>query len=801
MKYELSHDSIAHQVFEKAAAELKAGRRVRDLVSRQLERHLENPAILLSKEDLEEIQPFLAVVPFSDEEKTFIRRSQSKIRLRKKMLTGAVIGFIVFLTALSIWALTERSKSRMQQRRSTALALASKSLEYQINDDYTLSLKSAVYAAEITENDETRRALVKAVFNSPGIFYYHKLSDGGDNVAFSPVAPYNLLSWSYTSAEARLWKPDFSGYHALEGHKDAILDAAFSPDGKWIATVGQDSFLILWNGDGSPAGTKFRAGEIIKSVLFNPLNEYLYTLSIEGNLVRFNLKGEIIDTFARLSYNQDFDLSPDGKFLAACFTDTLKILGEGGPLITLKEDRSIVQLRFSAAQPGDQLCYQILALYDDMRSVALYEFCPGPANPTFTLINNYDIQDEEIIDAAIDRDGRLILLGAKGTIRIFSENWHNPEAEDYSFLDFSAGGQDKYRILLHPTQPEMAITSLNLDVHLWNLDANSRIYQPVFQRQAKNGSYSVVYQLFPEAGFRIVLDPTAGDPDSLILQEIDSGKTVMRSGYEPDFNPIWHFSPTGTHFAVRFQDTTLQLQLRNRQGDLIKTIASPDDPIQDFQFSPDGKTLAWMAGRKVYFTNTETGGLLSDISLEGDYERLGYAQTDPDVILLVSKPDETDKQHILNLHLKKGPQSRTEAPKTILPVWGFDPVPHSSDWVLVNHTEAMIFNAQSATFRSIKESGNNAIYQVNPSPDGKWYLMMNNAGLTITRKEAPNTAYLKVPDIATANFSKDMQWLYLQYTDGELKKWPWSTTAIFDRIRKLKLADLDPVEKALYLNR
>ncbi len=801
MKYELSHDSIAHQVFEKAASELKAGRRAKDLVTRQLERHSENPAILLSKEDLEEIQPFIAVVAFSEQEEKFIRKSKAKIRLRKRIMAGVAIGAIVFLTALSIWALSERSKSRMQQRRSAALALAGKALEHQISNDYTMSLKCAVYAVEIDENDETRRALLKSVYNSPGIYYFQKLNNAGDNAVFSPVAPYPLLSWSYTGREARLWKPDFSEFIPLEGHQDAILDAAFSTDGKWIATAGLDSIFILWNGDGSPTGKKIRTGHPIKSVKFNPLNQYWYTMSLEGDLVRYDTEGKRIDTLVRSGFGPNFDMSPDGKYLTLTASDTVKILdADGNPILVLKESEYPDNFKFQPFISPDPGCYRIIAQYSSLQRVSIYDFCPGLPDPSLTLNNSFSLPDEDVIDANIDLQGRLILLGSKGTVRIFTGNWLDPESEDYSTTDFNAGSTDKYHLLLHPEKLEPGITGLNLDIHLWDLDPENRIYQTLFKRKRINGDFSVLYQVFPEAGMRIEIYPAAGDPDSLILQDIDSGKPIMRSVYEPDNNPVWNFSPSGRHFAVRFQENADKLYLYTREGNLVKTLGSAGQPILDYRFSPDGNTLAWVAGRHVRFLNAETLEFLPEVSLEDEYERLGYSGANPDEMLLVSKPDETDAQHILKVNLKNGSRSRTEAPKSILPVWGFLPVPNASDWILLNHAEAMLYNDQSSGFRSIKESGNNGIYHMNASPDGKWYLIMSNYGLTITRKEDPNKPYLQAPGIASANFSFDMQWLYLQTLEGELQKWPWSTTAIFDRVKKMKLADLEPHEKTLYLS-
>jgi WD40 repeat protein len=65
--------------------------------------------------------------------------------------------------------------------------------------------------------------------------------------ASASEASYLVALGEEPSTTAWLWCESTGRCIAvLAEHKDAITDVAFSPDGRWVATVSNDSSLLLW---------------------------------------------------------------------------------------------------------------------------------------------------------------------------------------------------------------------------------------------------------------------------------------------------------------------------------------------------------------------------------------------------------------------------------------------------------------------------------------------------------------------------------------------------------------------------
>lgn len=144
------------------------------------------------------------------------------------------------------------------------------------------------------------------------------------------TTPYNMafnadMSMLAVMEPGQIWVWSVNQGHLLfhlQGHTGQITSAAFSPDGKILATGGEDSTILLWNLEtGQQVGSPLRGhtGPIIQ-LAFNPRRNQLASSSSYDNTLRFwdvqtqrvvgQVSNDYFKTLGLLAY------SPDGQYLA-----------------------------------------------------------------------------------------------------------------------------------------------------------------------------------------------------------------------------------------------------------------------------------------------------------------------------------------------------------------------------------------------------------------------------------------------------------------------------------------------------
>jgi len=74
----------------------------------------------------------------------------------------------------------------------------------------------------------------------------------------------------------------------LAGHRGAVLDGSFSPDGQWLVTASADGTARLWDANTGVERATLRpvrataAQEVIKQVAFSPDGQQIATLGSTG---------------------------------------------------------------------------------------------------------------------------------------------------------------------------------------------------------------------------------------------------------------------------------------------------------------------------------------------------------------------------------------------------------------------------------------------------------------------------------------------------------------------------------------
>ncbi len=150
----------------------------------------------------------------------------------------------------------------------------------------------------------------------------HTLFRHGGNVqtvAYSPVNPF-LIASAGDNGEIKLWNLQNGTVATLGRHDDAINSIAFSPDGKFLASGGDDYVLKLWNVShkhhiATHEHITDQVRSQVKAVAFSPNGKMIATGGRHAKLWDANTRNEIV-TFRHHEWVWTVTFSSDSKLLA-----------------------------------------------------------------------------------------------------------------------------------------------------------------------------------------------------------------------------------------------------------------------------------------------------------------------------------------------------------------------------------------------------------------------------------------------------------------------------------------------------
>jgi WD40 repeat protein/serine/threonine protein kinase len=485
---------------------------------------------------------------------------------------------------------------------------------------------------------------------------------GAGSIAFSPQG--QLLASGGSDKRIRLWEAATGKVlRTLTGHSDTIFHLAFSPDGRRLASTGnQHGTVKVWEVDSGKALFTFLGHNgPVWGVAFSPDGQRIASAG-EDQLVKvWEVAGgrELFSGKGHTNWLSCVEFSPDGQWVAS-----------GGDSIKVWEAATGKVLRTFHGHKGGAYSVafspdgQWLASSNSDKTVMIWDLAGG--KDYFTIKGHTNI----VWSVALSPDGqRLASASADRTVRL----WDTTTGKE--LLTFRGHTGLVSDVAFHPNGQQVASASVDRTVQLWEAATGKELLtlkehpgpvkcvaiSPDGQRIA-SGSDNLVKlwetatgkELLTLKGHTALVSSVAFSPDGQRLASISHSRSVklwdVTSGQElfdlPGHTSIGHsvaFSPDGKLLAsgngdhkVKLWDTTT--------GKEVRTLSGHGGAVATVAFSPDGRRLAssgrdqtiklWetATGKELLSLQAHTSSVLS-VTFSRDGRRLVSAGMDNTVKL------------------------------------------------------------------------------------------------------------------------------------------------------------------------
>lgn len=253
-------------------------------------------------------------------------------------------------------------------------------------------------------------------------------------------AAYNISPTPMASQVVMAAYAEMPFYMKLEGHKDPVYYATWSPDGNYIVTASSDNSALIMKRNGGIKATMIHNGALqfqTETVIFSPDGQSLLTCAKDSTSRLWNLEGKQL---VRLKHDHALVMSnffsDDGSLiLTASYDSTARVWDRtGSEILRMKHRRRVLKALFI---PGTKRVITLagsIVLWDETGK-KIKEIKTGQDFTQISVSHN-----GEIIMGG-DKKGCLYAFNNKGKV-IFSENHHEGKI---MYIDFSP--DDEYIVV------------------------------------------------------------------------------------------------------------------------------------------------------------------------------------------------------------------------------------------------------------------------------------------------------------------------------------------------------------------